>query len=122
MPKRPRRQLRISLAAKCQLLFGVAVVLIISAALFVPWQRMEQLTQQLNQQAASALADHVLAEHMNAERAYGDMPLLVITRGKPDEDGPDSRALEDDRKKENAALASLSRSAHCSSAATATSR
>jgi len=49
------------------------------------------------------------AERMNAERAYGDMPLLVITRGKPDEDGPDSRALEDDRKEENAALASLSR-------------
>ena len=40
------RRLNISLAAKCQLLFGAAVVLIIGAALFVPWQRMEQLTEQ----------------------------------------------------------------------------
>ena len=39
------RQLRISLAAKCQMLFGAAVALIIAAALFVPWQRMEQLTE-----------------------------------------------------------------------------
>lgn len=39
------RQLRISLAAKCQLLFGIAAVVIIAAALFVPWQRMEQLTE-----------------------------------------------------------------------------
>ena len=48
------RQLRISLAAKCQLLFGAAVVLIIGAALFVPWRRMEQLTDQLNERAAGA--------------------------------------------------------------------
>ena len=40
------RQLHISLAAKCQLLFGAAVVLIIAAALLVPWQRMEQLMEQ----------------------------------------------------------------------------
>jgi signal transduction histidine kinase len=58
------QQLRISLAAKCQLLFGAAVVLIIAAALFVPWQRIEQLTEQLNERTASALADHALAEHL----------------------------------------------------------
>src|SRR4028118_2388189 len=59
------RQLRISLAAKCQLLFGAAVVMIIAAALFVPWHRMEQLTEQLNERAAGALADYTLAQHVS---------------------------------------------------------
>lgn len=58
------RKLEISLAAKCQLLFGAAVVLIISAALFVPWQRMEQLTQQLSERAAAAIARTAVAEHL----------------------------------------------------------
>ena len=58
------RQLRISLAAKCQILFGAAVVLIIAAALFVPWQRMEQLTEQLNERAAGALADEAVDRHI----------------------------------------------------------
>ena len=50
------RRLNISLAAKCQLLFGSSVVLIIAAALFVPWQRMDQLTEQMNSVAGSANA------------------------------------------------------------------
>lgn len=58
------RQLRISLAAKCQILFGTAVVLIIGAALFVPWQRMEQLTDQLDVSAAGALADQAVQRHV----------------------------------------------------------
>ena len=58
------RQLNMSLAAKCQLLFGAAVVLIIAAALFVPWQRMEQLTGQLNERTASALARSAVADHI----------------------------------------------------------
>jgi len=36
------RQLRISLAAKFQLLFGIAVAMIIGMALLVPWWRMEE--------------------------------------------------------------------------------
>ena len=63
------RQLHISLAAKCQILFGSAVVLIISAALFVPWQRMEQLTEQLNEKAAGAAARTVVADHVLRQRA-----------------------------------------------------
>jgi len=58
------RQLHISLAAKCQLLFGAAVVLIISAALFVPWQRMEQLMEQMNERTAKTLADWAEADHV----------------------------------------------------------
>jgi signal transduction histidine kinase len=57
------RQLRISLAAKCQILFGAAVVMIIAAALFVPWHRMDDLMNQLNDHAASAEADEAVHEH-----------------------------------------------------------
>jgi signal transduction histidine kinase len=60
------RRLEISLAAKCQILFGAAVVLIIAAALLVPWQRMEQLTGQLDEQAAAALADDAMSRHIAA--------------------------------------------------------
>ena len=58
------RRLNISLAAKCQLLFGAALVLIIAAALFVPWQRMEQLTEQLNDTAAGAVAETIVRQHV----------------------------------------------------------
>ncbi|HYO08529.1 MAG TPA: ATP-binding protein [Tepidisphaeraceae bacterium] len=63
------RTLRISLAAKCQLLFGAAVVLIIGAALFVPWQRMEQLTDQLNERSARTLVTYTVDMHVNQHRA-----------------------------------------------------
>src|SRR5207247_10892659 len=62
------RHLKISLAVKCQLLFGAAVVIIIAAALFVPWQRMEQLTGQLNDRSARTLVDYAIGEHV-ARRA-----------------------------------------------------
>lgn len=58
------RQLEMSLAAKCQLLFGAAVVLIIGAALLVPWQRMEQLMEQMNERTARTLAEWAEADHV----------------------------------------------------------
>lgn len=61
------RTMHISLAAKCQILFGAAVVLIIGAALFVPWNRMEQLMERLNERAASTLAQHARMEHVTRE-------------------------------------------------------
>ncbi|HYE16926.1 MAG TPA: ATP-binding protein [Tepidisphaeraceae bacterium] len=61
---RKLRQLEISLAAKCQLLFGAAVVLIIAAALFVPWQRMEQLVEQIDERSARAMAETAKAQHL----------------------------------------------------------
>lgn len=60
---RPFRHLHISLAAKCQLLFGSAVVLIIAAALLVPWWRMEQLMDQINERAAGTVAQAAVEEH-----------------------------------------------------------
>lgn len=61
------QQLKMPLAAKCQLLFSVAALLIISAALVVPWQRMEQLTEQLNESAAKALVEMELARHIEQQ-------------------------------------------------------
>lgn len=86
------RQLRISLAAKCQILFGTAVVLIIGAALAVPWNRMEQLTSQLNERAAGALADNALAEHVRNQLS-GEVPDATIqiaeeSANVPGESGP----------------------------------
>ncbi|MBX3394739.1 MAG: HAMP domain-containing histidine kinase [Phycisphaerae bacterium] len=41
---------KVSLAAKCRILFGLAVLLIVSAALFVPWLRMRDLVHLMNGQ------------------------------------------------------------------------
>src|SRR5690242_10982653 len=85
------RRLEISLAAKCQILFGAAVVLIIAAALLVPWQRMEQLTEQLDERAAAALADDAVARHI---ADYGGGVLAAPTTSPAesglDPDGPDT--------------------------------
>jgi two-component system, NarL family, sensor histidine kinase BarA len=76
------RHLEISLAAKCQLLFGAAVALIIAATLFVPWQRMEQLTAQINERSARALAETAKAQHlawaMRDDRDAVPMPSRII--------------------------------------------
>ena len=63
------RRLNISLAAKCQMLFGAAVVLIIAAALFVPWQRMDGLMEQINERAADTLARNAIEDHVIRQRA-----------------------------------------------------
>jgi signal transduction histidine kinase len=76
------RQLRISLAQKCQLLFGTAVLMIIAAALFVPWQRMEQLMAQLNDNAAEMLVQRAIEEH-----------LLAVGQQSPPGPVPSSRTL-----------------------------
>lgn len=53
MPKR----VRISLANKCQLLFGAAVLLILAAALSVGWLRMRTLVREGQESAARKLAE-----------------------------------------------------------------
>jgi signal transduction histidine kinase len=62
------RNLRISLAAKCQILFGAAVILIVGAALYVPWRRMDGLIRQVNLQTAEGLANEAKLEHIARER------------------------------------------------------
>ena len=69
------RHLEISLATKCQLLFGAAVLLIIMAALLVPWRRIEQLMAEMNERTAETLAHWAEADHVarmvQAERVRG---------------------------------------------------
>ena len=51
-----RSMFQISLARKCQLLFGLAVLLIIAAALFVPGYYMETFVHELHVRRARQLA------------------------------------------------------------------
>jgi signal transduction histidine kinase len=51
----------ISLAAKCRLLFGIAVLLIVSSTLFVPWLRMRDLVHETNLQTARLTGKLALA-------------------------------------------------------------
>jgi len=53
--------LSISLAAKCRLLFGLAVLLIIASAIFVPWLRMQDLVHEANIQIARQIGHLALA-------------------------------------------------------------
>ncbi|MBB6430979.1 sensor histidine kinase [Algisphaera agarilytica] len=56
--------IRISLANKCQLLFGLAVVLVMTAALTVVGWRMQTLVEQAPQRRAKDLAEMWLAEQI----------------------------------------------------------
>jgi len=49
-----------SLAAKCRVLFGLAVLLIIAVTLSVPWYRMERLVEQQHGKEAKAISDAFL--------------------------------------------------------------
>src|SRR6185295_10830765 len=50
----------------------------------------------------------IRAERARTPHPLGDLPLVVITRGLPDEHGPDAAALEAEHRKEHEALAALS--------------
>jgi signal transduction histidine kinase len=75
-----RKSITISLATKCQLLFGLAVLVIIAGALAVPWQRMEQLAGQPSVKAARFAADNLFREiHEHA----ASMPPVRMGATKP---------------------------------------
>ena len=74
---------RISLAKKCLLLFGAAVLLIISASLYVPWQRMEQLMEQMNERTARTLADWAEADHVAQQVAAAAARAGVTLSTRP---------------------------------------
>ncbi len=44
-----------------------------------------------------------------SEHPLGDMPLIVLTRGIPEEEGPEGKALEADHRRGHAAMAATSR-------------
>ena len=49
------------------------------------------------------------AERAKSEHPLGDLPLVVITRGVPDESGPNAAALEAEHRKDHTSVAALSR-------------
>lgn len=57
-----------------------------------------------HEELAALRADRTTREH-----PLGDLPLVVITRGISEEEGQDARAFEDERTKDHAAIAALSR-------------
>ena len=57
-------KVRISLANKCQLLFGAAVILIVASALTVVWFRMEKLVRDDQQDHARQVADLWLQQQL----------------------------------------------------------
>jgi len=49
------------------------------------------------------------AERAKREHPLGDLPLIVLTRGVSEEDGPDGKAFAAEHRQEHAAVAALSR-------------
>lgn len=49
------------------------------------------------------------AERAKSEYPFGDKPLIVLTRGIPEEHGPDGKALEEEHRRNHAAVAKTSR-------------
>ncbi|MEL7239802.1 MAG: histidine kinase dimerization/phospho-acceptor domain-containing protein, partial [Planctomycetota bacterium] len=62
-----------SLATKCQLLFGIAAGFVILASLLITWRRIEQLTEQHDLIAARTLAKQTLAAR-SAAGAFEPLP------------------------------------------------
>ena len=54
------------------------------------------------------LAD-LRAARAKSEHPLGDMPLIVLTRGKSEEEGPDGKAFEEEHRLGHAAMAAMSR-------------
>jgi len=49
------------------------------------------------------------AERAKTQYSLGDKPLIVLTRGLPEEHGPDAKALEEEHRRDHTALATTSR-------------
>ncbi|HWE01888.1 MAG TPA: ATP-binding protein [Tepidisphaeraceae bacterium] len=62
------------------------MLLIIGAALAVPWNRMEQLTSELNERSAGALADNAITEHIRLQRSEeSDRDVTIMANSAADE-------------------------------------
>jgi len=48
------------------------------------------------------------AERTKIRYQLGDMPLIVLTRGMPEEDGPDAKGLEEEHRRDHKAIAGMS--------------
>jgi hypothetical protein len=50
----------------------------------------------------------LLAQQAKKEHPFGDMPLIVLSRGIPENQGPEGRTIEDEHNRNQAALVALS--------------
>ena len=64
----------ISLAAKCRVAFGAAVLVIIAAALFLPYRWMDKLVEQGKLEVAQAEVEHVLEDHFQGANGAPEAP------------------------------------------------
>jgi pimeloyl-ACP methyl ester carboxylesterase len=70
--------------------------------------RIGHVVAAVNPFEAEELAE-LRAQRGNTPYPLGDLPLIVITRGLPEETGTDAAAREDEHRRDHAAIASLSR-------------
>jgi pimeloyl-ACP methyl ester carboxylesterase len=70
--------------------------------------RVEHVAAAVNPFEAEELAS-LRAERAKTEHPLGDMPLIVVTRGISEEDGPDGKAFEEEHRRDHAAIAAMSR-------------
>jgi len=74
------RRLRLkplSLAEKCRLQFGAAVILSLIVALLIPYLWMNKLTQKAALDTGRAVADHVYEQHFRVRPRDRQLPVLV---------------------------------------------
>ena len=69
--------------------------------------RWQHAAAAFNPVEAEELAE-LRADRTQREHAFDDKPLVVLTRGLPEETGPDARSLEDEHRKDHAAVARMS--------------
>jgi hypothetical protein len=50
-----------------------------------------------------------LHRELKSNHALGDLPLIVLTRGIPEQTGPDAKSLEEDHRRDHDVQASMSR-------------
>jgi len=72
----------VSLASKCRILFGLAVLLIISAALFIPWLRMKDLVDEAHLHSARLMGRLALSR-VNLSTSGWDQAQVALARWWP---------------------------------------
>lgn len=77
----------LSLANKCQLLFGLAVILILTAALSVPWIRMQRIVDEGEFEMAAEIAQAWIASHVGdgggvPSTEWSQAPIEGATEGQ----------------------------------------
>lgn len=77
-----------SLANKCQILFGGAILLILAGALSVPWMRIEQTVQESQREMSRQLAETWVRNGFDLNRTEGiPIPIRVVTVERIEEGG-----------------------------------